>query len=120
MDDPRSVAEALYDEIDDAGSVLIELLDVHAIRTGCNSSRHAGQILRGARRAGRKAIDDRAALQYVAALEPRKGRQAVGIVAMWLAGEGADEKTVHAIERRLRRKRQNEADEMDLSAAPVP
>jgi|SRR6516165_3793590 hypothetical protein len=108
MEDARNIAEALYDEAlgDDPDLMLSELLDLHADRTGQNYARHAGRILRGVARPGRNGIDDRAALQYVAALEPRKGRQAVGIVALWLAGEGADEKTVRAIERRLRRKRQ--------------
>jgi hypothetical protein len=42
-------------------------------------------------------------------------------VARFEAGEGADEKTVHRIERRLRRKRQraNETDTIDVSATSV-
>ena len=41
-EDPRSVAEALYDESlgDDVGSMLRELLDLHANRTGLNTARH--------------------------------------------------------------------------------
>ena len=51
---PRSVAEALYEESlgDDAGSMLCELLDLHANRTGQNTARHAGRILSGPVRAG--------------------------------------------------------------------
>jgi hypothetical protein len=42
-EDPRSVAEALYEETlgDDAGSMLCELLDLHPNRTGQNTARHA-------------------------------------------------------------------------------
>jgi hypothetical protein len=106
MEDPRRLAEVLYDESlgDDPDLMLVELLDVHADRTGQNTPRHAGRILRGARRAGRKRLDDSDALRRIAAFPPWRRREAVGIVAKWLAGEGADEKTVHTIERRLRRK----------------
>jgi hypothetical protein len=106
MEDARRIAEAIYDEQlgDDAGLVLVELLDLHADRTGQNTPRHAGRILSGARRAGRKRIDDSDALRRIAAFPPWQRREAVGIVAKWLAGPDADEKTIHAIERRLRRK----------------
>ena len=45
-EDPRNVAEALYDEPlgDDAGSMLCELLDLHANRTGQNTARHAASM----------------------------------------------------------------------------
>jgi hypothetical protein len=50
MRDPRSLAEAIYDESlgDDASSLLCELLDLHAIRTGQNTLCHAGRIFSGA------------------------------------------------------------------------
>jgi len=110
MDDPRILAEAIYDgslrsQGDDVGSVLCELLDLHAIRTGQNTARHAGRILSGAARAGRQGIDDSDALRRIAAFSPRRCREAVGAVARLLAGPHADKKTVHRIERRLRRKR---------------
>ena len=103
MSDPRSLAETLYDESlgDDADSLLCELLHLHAIRTGQNTARHAGRILSGAARAGR----DSDALRRIAAFSPRRCREAVGAVARLLAGPHADKKTVHRIERRLRRKR---------------
>ena len=106
-EDPRSVAEALYDESlgDDAGYMLCELLDLHANRAGQNAARHAGRILRGAVRTGRQGIDDSDALRRIKAFPPWQRREAVGAVARWLAGPDADEKTVHRIERRLRRKR---------------
>jgi len=108
MSDTRSLAEALYDESlgDDAGSLLCELLDLHAIRTGQNTARHAGRILSGAARAGRQGIDDSDALCRIAAFPPCQRREAVGAVARLLAGPSADQKTVHRIERRLRRKRE--------------
>ena len=54
MDDPRSLAEAVYDTSlgGDAGPVVVELLDINAIRTGDNNARPAGRILRRAARAG--------------------------------------------------------------------
>ena len=107
ISDPRSLAEAIYDESlgDDAGSLLCELLHLHAIRTGQNMARHAGRILSGAARAGRQGIDDSDALRRIAAFPPWQRREAVGAVARLLAGHDADEKNVHRIERRLRRKR---------------
>ena len=123
MSDPRSLAETLYDESlgDDAGSLLCELLDLHTIRTGQNTARHAGRILSGAARAGRQGIDDSDALRRIAAFPPQRCREAVGAVARLLAGPDADEKAVHRIERRLRRKRreQNETDKIGPSAASV-
>jgi hypothetical protein len=52
-EDPRGVAEALYEESlgDDASFMLCELLDLHANRTGQNTARHAGRIFSGAVRA---------------------------------------------------------------------
>jgi len=96
MSDPRSLAETLYDESlgDDAGSLLRELLDLHAIRTGQNTARHAGRILSGAARAGRQGIDDSDALRRIAAFPPRRCREAVGAVARLLAGPHADKKTI--------------------------
>jgi hypothetical protein len=49
-EDPRSVAEALYDESlgDIVGSMLCKLLDLHANRTGQNTARHAERIFSGA------------------------------------------------------------------------
>jgi hypothetical protein len=46
-EDPRSVAEALYDESlgDDVGSMLRELLDLHAIRVSVQMPRQAGLAL---------------------------------------------------------------------------
>ena len=110
MSDPRSLAETLYDESlgDDADSLLCELLHLHAIRTGQNMARHAGRILSGAARAGRQGIDDSDALRRIAAFPPWQRREAVGAVARLLAGPDADEKTVHSIERRLRRKRREQ------------
>ena len=110
MRDPRSLAEAIYDESlgDDASSLLCELLDLHTIRTGQNTARHAGRILSGAARAGRQGIDDSDALRRIAAFPPSQRREAVGAVARLLAGLEADEKTVHSIERRLRRKRREQ------------
>ena len=106
MSDPRSLAEALYNESlgDDAGSVLVELLDVHADRTGQNTPRHASRILRGARRAGRKGIDDSKALRRIKAFPPWQRREAVGKVAQFEAGPGASAKQVETIAQRLRRK----------------
>ena len=54
MSDPRSLAEALYDESlgDDAGSMLCELLDLHANRADQNTACHARRIFSGAVRAG--------------------------------------------------------------------
>jgi hypothetical protein len=110
MSDPRRLAEAIYDQSlgDDAGSLLRELLDLHAIRTGQNTARHAGRILCGAARAGRQGIDDSDALRRIAAFPPRRCREAVGAVAKLMAGPDADEKAVHRIERRLRRKRREQ------------
>ena len=53
MSDPRSLAETLYDESlgDDAGSLLRELLDLHAIRVSAQMPRQAGLAL-GERRGG--------------------------------------------------------------------
>ena len=109
-EDPRSVAEALYDESlgDDAGSLLCELLDLHANRTGQNTARHARRILSGAARAGRQGIDESDALRRIAAFAPGRCREAVGAVARSIAGPAADKKTVHRIERRLRRKRREQ------------
>ena len=47
MSDPRSLAEAIYDESlgDDAGSLLCELLDLHAIRVSAQMPRQAGLAL---------------------------------------------------------------------------
>jgi hypothetical protein len=121
MEDARRLAEALYDELDDAGSVLVELLDVHADRTGQNTPRHAGRILRGAARPGRKRIDDNAALRRIASFPPWQRREAVGKVARFEAGRDASDKEVETIAQRLRRKlrEENETNEMDVFAASV-
>jgi uncharacterized protein with von Willebrand factor type A (vWA) domain len=120
MDDARRLAEVLYDEKlgDDAGSVLVELLDLHADRTGQNTPRHAGRILRGAVRPGRKRIDDSDALRRIAAFPPWQRREAVGKVAQFEAGPGASDKQVETIAQRLRRKlrEENETNEMDVCA----
>jgi hypothetical protein len=123
MEDARSVAEALYDEKlgADAGSVLVELLDIHAARTGQNTPRHAGRILRGAARPGRKRIDDSDALRRIKAFPPWQRREAVGIVAQFEAGSGASAKQVETIAQRYRRKlrEENETNEMDVCATSV-
>jgi len=123
MEDARSAAEVLYDEAlgDDAGSMLGDLLDIHADRTGQNTPRHAGRILRGAVRAGRKRIDDSDALRRVKALPHWQRREAVGRVARFEAGPGASDKEVETIAQRLRRKlrEENETNEMDVFAASV-
>jgi hypothetical protein len=106
--DPRQAAERIYAALieaqRDAGDVgLAAALEKLAEGTGQNKFRHAASILRG-KVLGRSAIDDKAALRRVAAFPPTRRREAVGIVALQVAGVGASEARVEAIAQRLRRK----------------
>src|SRR6266446_6425462 len=76
-------------EIGDVG--ICQALDLLAEGTGQNKYQHAASILRGTV-AGRPTIDDEAALRRIAAFPAARRREAVGIVAGKLAGEGASEK----------------------------
>jgi hypothetical protein len=104
-DDPRlSAVAAIYDSMAHPGSMLADLLDLHAARTGENSARHAAKVLRGAVKAGRRGIDDTRALQRIMAQPPSKRRHAVRFEAKFLAGPGASEREIASTAKRLRRK----------------
>jgi hypothetical protein len=125
MSDPRqAVAEAIYAAVleaqrDGGDAVLSAALDLLAEGTGQNKFRHAASVLRG-RALGRSAIDDKAALRRVTALQPTRRREAVSIVARQVAGPDASEKRVAAIARRLRRKlHENETDKLVMSISPI-
>jgi hypothetical protein len=105
MDADDSRLATLYDRLgDDPASVLASLLDMHAARTGQNAARHAARVLRGAVQSGRRGIDDTRALQRIMCEPPSKRRYIVGVVARFVAGQGATDKQIAAIAQRLRRK----------------
>jgi hypothetical protein len=105
-DGPRRPAvAAIYASLgDDPASVLAELLELHAARTGQNTARHAARVLRGTVQNGRRGFDDTRALRRIVGYPPSKRHRAVGIVAKFEAGEGASEREIAAIAQRLRRK----------------
>jgi hypothetical protein len=107
-DSRRPAIAAIYASLADPEAQLASLLDLHAERTGRNAARHAAKILRGAVQNGRHGIDDTAALRKIAGFSPSKRRQAVGMVARFMAGEGASKRKIAAIAQRLRRKLRNE------------
>jgi hypothetical protein len=109
MTDPRrTAAEKIYAEIvasrrTGGDGPFCEVLERIAEETGRKVLRHAAQVLRG-KMGGRRALDDRRALQRIAAWPAAHKCEAVGIVAREMAGPGASKKRVETIERRLRRK----------------
>jgi hypothetical protein len=108
-DDPGdAAADGVYAAIvaaqREAGDVaLCAALEKLAEGTGQNKFRHAAAILRG-RSLGRKAIDDRAALRHIEASPPDRRREAVGAVALQVAGPDATDARIEAIAQRLRSK----------------
>ena len=77
-----------------------------AAALGAPQARHAATVLRAARRAGRPAIDDAAALAEVARLAAAGyGREAIGIVSRRLH---QDPREAAALARRLRRKKETD------------
>ncbi len=80
-------------------------LEEFARLTGQNTFRHFAAVIRGRSRGGRPVIDDSEALMRIAA-DPSR-RDAIGKVAPKIAGPKT---SVASVERRLRRKRQKEAD----------
>jgi hypothetical protein len=105
MSDPRrTAAERIHAAIAAGGDgAFCEALERLAEETGRNILRFTAQTLRG-RTGGRRAIDDRRALQRIEAWPADHKAAAVGIIAREMAGPDASPKRVKAIERRLRRK----------------
>jgi hypothetical protein len=123
--DPRRVAaERLHDAFLDArrvggDSVICDVLDMLGAGAGQQRYRYAAAAIRGLP-PGRPAIDDEWALQRILKFPPERRRSAVGTIAMQVTGPGASSKMIKATERRLRRKLENQTDEIVLSPALTP
>ncbi len=108
--DPRRVAaEALHDAILDARRVagdgaVCDALDMLGAGAGQGRYRRAAAAIRGLA-PGRTAIDDTEAIDRIVKFPPDRRRDAIGIVALDVAGgSAASPKQVHAAVCRLRRK----------------
>jgi hypothetical protein len=114
---PRRVAaESLHDAILDArreggDAVVCDALEMVGAGAGRKQYRYAAAAIRGLP-PGRPAIDDDWALRRILKFPPERRREAVGVIAPQAAGPGAGSKKVKATERRLRRKLENQTDEM--------
>ena len=119
MIDPKTAAEGVYAAIAGAHpDARLLALGRLAAETGDNSLHHYVQVKGGNRRPGRKEIDDSAALKRIEELKPDYPRQAVGKVALQVAGRGADEALRKRTEHRLRRKMREEKIKRTLCINP--
>jgi hypothetical protein len=126
VSDPlRLATEAVSNAIVDARRVagdaaLCDALDQLGAGAGQNRYRYAAAAIRGLP-PGRPSIDDAWALRRILKYPPDRRREAVGIVAQDLeAGAGASSKKVKSTARRLRRKLENQTDEIVLSTSLMP
>jgi hypothetical protein len=123
MTDPQNssaesvLAAALESQRDSRDAVLTAALDLLCERTGQNKYRFAASVIRGTK-LGRHAIDDRAALRRIMATPADRRREVAGKEARQIAATSGERPD--SIARRLRRKlRENETDEMVISASSI-